>query len=486
MTRSVRLRTVRSLLALVIVVGITLFFREALPRVNQTTVALSFLLAILAVSAVWGMTVSVLMSLAAILSFNFFFLPPVGTFTVADPQNWVALLAFLVTSTVGSRLSSRIRQEADIANRRRREIEHLYTFSQKLLGEGNVIQLMNAIPNHIVDSFETGAASLFLADKQKYYRSGYGTLQLEEEQLRLAYEREEPYVDTARGFCYGPVRLGMKSIGSFGISGAPLTRQTLEAVGTLLGIAIERTRAVEQLSRTEADRQSERLKSALLDSITHNFRTPLTSIKASVTALLSTRPPQGSQQQELLEIMNEECDRLNKLVEDASEMSRLEAGEIELEFHAVPVQELIDTALANCKTSLVARNVSIQIPAGIPLVRADLTRAKEVLVHLLENANLYSEKDQPIVVSAENNGNFILFSVADHGPGIETMEQGLIFDKFYRGKDQRSVIQGTGMGLPISKAIVEAHGGTISVTSQLNHGSVFTFTLPVARAGADR
>ena len=486
MTRSVRLRTVRSLLALVIVAGITLFFREALPRVNQTTVALSFLLAILAVSAVWGMTVSVLMSLAAILSFNFFFLPPVGTFTVADPQNWVALLAFLVTSTVGSRLSSRIRQEADIANRRRREIEHLYTFSQKLLGEGNVIQLMNAIPNHIVDSFETGAASLFLADKQKYYRSGYGTLQLEEEQLRLAYEREEPYVDTARGFCYGPVRLGMKSIGSFGISGAPLTRQTLEAVGTLLGIAIERTRAVEQLSRTEADRQSERLKSALLDSITHNFRTPLTSIKASVTSLLSTRPPQGSQQQELLEIMNEECDRLNKLVEDASEMSRLEAGEIELEFHAVPVQELIDTALANCQTSLVARNFSIQIPAGIPPVRADLTRAKEVLVHLLENANLYSEKDQPIVVSAENNGNFVLFSVADHGPGIETMEQGLIFDKFYRGKDQRSVIQGTGMGLPISKAIVEAHGGTISVTSQLNHGSVFTFTLPVARAGADR
>jgi two-component system sensor histidine kinase KdpD len=278
----------------------------------------------------------------------------------------------------------------------------------------------------------------------------------------------------------------MKSIGSFGISGAPLTRQTLEAVGTLLGIAIERTRAVEQLSRTEADRQSERLKSALLDSITHNFRTPLTSIKASVTSLLSTRPPQGSQQQELLEIMNEECDRLNKLVEDASEMSRLEAGEIELEFHAVPVQELIDTALANCKTSLAERNISIQVPAGIPLVRADLTRAKEVLVHLLENANLYSEKDQPIVVSAENNVNFVLFSVADHGPGIETMEQGLIFDKFYRGKDQRSVIQGTGMGLPISKAIVEAHGGTISVTSQLNHGSVFTFTLPVARAGADR
>jgi two-component system, OmpR family, sensor histidine kinase KdpD len=486
MTHFVRHRTMRSFLALLIVAGITLFFRDAIPRVNQTTVALSFLLAILAVSAVWGMAVSVLMSVAAILAFNYFFLPPVGTFTVADPQNWVALLAFLVTSITGSRLSSRIRQEADIANRRRREIEHLYAFSQKLLGEGNVIQLMNAIPNHIVDAFESGAASLFLADKQKFYRSGYGTLQLEEQQLRIAYEREEPFIDSSRGFCYGPVRLGLKSIGSFGISGAPLTRQTLEAVGTLLGIAIERARAIEQLSRTEADRQSERLKSALLDSITHNFRTPLTSIKASVTSLLSSHPPQGSQQHELLEIMNEECDRLNKLVEDASEMSKLEAGEIELEFQPVPPRQLVDAALANCKTSLACRNVRVEVAPDISPVRVDLARAKEVLVQLLENANLYSGKDTPIVVSAENNGNFVSFSVADRGPGIDTIEQGLIFDKFYRGKDQRAVIQGTGMGLPISKAIVEAHGGTIGVTSQLDHGSVFTFTLPIARPGADR
>jgi two-component system sensor histidine kinase KdpD len=476
----------RSLLALLIVAGITLFFREVLPNVNQTTVALSFLLAILAVSAVWGMAVSVVMSVAAMLAFNYYFLPPVGTFTVTDPQNWVALFAFLVSSITGSRLSSMIRREADIANRRRHEIEHLYSFSQKLLGEGNVIQLMNAIPNHIVEAFECGAASLFLADKQKFYRSGFGTLQLEEEQLRLAYEREEPFVDSTRGFCYGPVRIGMKSIGSFGISGAPLSRQTLEAVGTLLGIAIERARAVEQLSRTEADRQSERLKSALLDSITHNFRTPLTSIKASVTSLLSRQAPAAAEQRELLEIMNEECDRLNQLVEDASEMSKLEAGEIELAFQPVSVKGLIEAALAFCRTSLGSREVHIQLPDGLPSVRADLPRAKEVLVHLLENANLYSEKNKPIVVSAEANGNVVIFSVADHGPGIDTMEQGLIFDKFYRGRDQRTVIQGTGMGLPISKAIVEAHGGTIGVTSQLNHGSVFTFSLPAARDGTDR
>src|SRR5215475_4381298 len=306
------------------------------------------------------MAVSVLMSLVAILAFNYFFLPPVGTLTVADPQNWVALFAFLVTSITGSRLSSRIRKEADVAHRRRREIEQLYTFSQKLLGEGNVIQLLNAIPNHIVEAFEAGAASVFLAEKQKFYRSGFGTLQLEEDQLRAAFEREEPAIDLAKGFCYAPIRLGIRAIGSFGISGVRVTRQTLEAVGTLLGIAIERARAVEQLSRTEADRQGQRLKSALLDSITHNFRTPLTSIKASVTSLLSPRPPDGAQQRELLEIMDEECDRLNKLVEDAAEMSMLEAGEIELQFRPVAAPELIDAALAYCKTSLGGREVTIQ------------------------------------------------------------------------------------------------------------------------------
>jgi two-component system sensor histidine kinase KdpD len=482
MQRNVRQRILRIIAAFLIIAAITVFYRKELPTVNQTTVALSFLLAILAVSAAWGMAVSALMSVAAMVAFNYFFLPPVGHLTVADPQNWVALLAFLVTAIVGSQLSSRIRKEADVAHRRRIEIEQLYAFSQKLLGEGNVIQLLNAIPNHIVESFEAGAASVFLAEKQKFYRSGFGTLQLEEEQLRAAFDREEPLIDSAKSFSYAPIRLGMKSIGSFGVSGARLTRQTLEAVGTLLGIAIERARAVEQLSKTEADRQSERLKSALLDSITHNFRTPLTSIKASVTSLLSERAPKAEQGRELLEIMDEECDRLNRLIEDAAEMARLEAGEVELQFAPVEVRDLINAAMESCKFALGERKIELQIQEGLPRVRADLARAKEVLVQLLDNANLYSEKGKQIVVSAELNGNSVMISVADQGPGIDALEQGLIFDKFYRGKDQRAVVQGTGMGLSIAKAIVEAHGGSINMTSQLGRGSVFSFTLPVLRA----
>ena len=481
MNRNVQQLVRRSIAALVIVLAITALYRGAFPTVNQTTVALSLLMAILAVSAAWGMAVSALMSVAAMLAFNYFFLPPVGRLTVADPQNWVALAAFLVTAMVGSQLSNQVRKEAVVAHQRRREIEQLYAFSQKLLGEGNVIQLLNAIPNHIVEAFEAGAASVFLAEKQKFYRSGFGTLQLEEDQLRATFEREEPLIDAGKSFSYAPIRLGMRSIGSFGISGARVTRQALEAVGTLLGIAIERARAVEQLSKTEADRQSERLKSALLDSITHNFRTPLTSIKASVTSLLSKRPPGVEQRQELLEIMDEECDRLNRLIEDAAEMARLEAGEVELQFAPAGVQTLIDAAMENCKFALAGREVRLQVQTDLPSVRVDLARAKEVLVQLLDNANLYSERGKPVVVSAESNGNAVMISVADQGPGIDALEQGMIFDKFYRGKDQRAVIQGTGMGLPIAKAIVEAHGGSISVTSQRDHGSVFTFTLPIAR-----
>src|SRR5579859_4484178 len=210
MQRNGKQRVIRVIAAFLIVAAITAFYRKAITNVNQTTVALSLLLAILAVSAAWGMAVSALMSVAAMLAFNYFFLPPIGRFTVADPQNWVALAAFLMTAIVGSQLSSRIRKAADVADRRRREIEQLYAFSQKLLGEGNVIQLLNAIPNHIVESFEAGAASVFLAEKQKFYRSGFGTLQLEEEQLRTTFEREEPLIEPGKSFSYAPIRLGMR------------------------------------------------------------------------------------------------------------------------------------------------------------------------------------------------------------------------------------------------------------------------------------
>src|SRR5213080_4215960 len=478
-------RTFGLVCAVAIIAGITFFYRHVLAA-NQTTVALSFLLAILAVSAVWGMAVSASTSVTAMLAFNYFFLPPAGTFTIADPQNWVALAAFLVTSLVGSQLSARIRKQADEANRRRHEIERLYHFSQKLLSEGNVIQLMNAIPNYIVDSFEAGAAELFLPQKDKFYRSGHGVALVDEQKTKTAFLRDEVTIEPGAGLYFVPVRLGARAIGSLGISGAMMSRQTLDAVSGLVAIAIERARAIEQLGQTEAERQGERLKSALLDSITHDFRTPLTSMKASVTSLLSSSNSDFAQSRELLTIIDEECDRLNHLVEEAGEMAKLEAGEIVLDLAPTPVNEIIGAALSHCKSALAGRRVDVRIAPGLPPVRADLERAKEALGQLIDNANLYSPKDAPITITAELTGDTVTTSVADRGPGIDDLEQTMIFDKFYRGKDQRYLVRGTGMGLPIAKAIIAAQQGSMSVTSQLGHGSVFSFTLPVERGRGTR
>jgi len=479
MSRSVVGRGIGLVVAAILLASITFVYSRVI-QVNQTTVALSFLLAILAVSAVWGMVVSVIMSVSAMLLFNYFFLPPIGTFTIADPQNWVALFAFLFTSIVGSQLSARIRKEANAAHSRRREVERLYVFSQRLLGEGNVIQLMNAIPNFLVDSFEAGAAELFVPQKGKFYRSGYGAAQVDEEQMKAAFSRDETVSDNLQGLYFLPVRLGVKPIGSLGISGARLSRQTLDAISSLVAIAMERARAVEQIGESEAERQGERLKSALLDSIAHDFRTPLTAIKAAVTDLLVSSSGQNHQQHELLTIINEECDRLNHLVEEASEMAKLEAGELQLHLEPFSVSSIIDAAVQHLRKSLGDRQIIVNVNPEAPLVRADANRTKDILVQLIDNAHLYSPKDQPITISADLTGDCVTLSVADRGPGIDPFEQGLIFDKFYRGRDQRYQVRGTGMGLPIAKAIVTAHGGAISVTSQLGHGSVFSFTLPVA------
>jgi two-component system sensor histidine kinase KdpD len=482
-TKNLPTTLARYVAALAAVLAITYFYNYT-HRFNATTVAFTYLLAILGVSALWGLSVSVFMSVVATLTYNYFFLPPVGTFTIADPQNWVALVTFLATSVLASDLSTRARNQAAEANRRRHEVERLYRFSQRLLSAGNPIELLNAIPRQIVETFAVGAAALFLVDKQKVYRSGMNMPQLDAAYLKAVIAREEVQIDAAHSVCFAPLRLGSRILGSMGISGPVLSRESLEAMGTLIAVAVERAHAIEMVGKTEAAREGERLKSALLDAITHDFRTPLTSMKASVTTLLSPAKLDGGQRDELLHIIDEECDRLNRLVGEAAEMARLEAGEVKLQLAPVRAEDLIAGALDVCKGVLGTRPIRIDLKKPGLTVRADYARAQEVLVHLIQNANLYSSPDHAITISAEEKDEFVQFSVADQGPGIGEGELGLIFDKFYRGADQRYRVQGTGMGLPIAKAIVEAHGGTIGVISQVGHGSVFSFTLPILRGTA--
>jgi two-component system sensor histidine kinase KdpD len=231
--------------------------------------------------------------------------------------------------------------------------------------------------------------------------------------------------------------------------------------------------------RSEASRESERLRSALLDSITHEFRTPLTSIKASVTSLKSEVAMNEEQRRDFVEIIDEESDRLNRLIGEAVEMARLDANEVKLELAPHPIQEAVDAALQASKDAMADHPVEVRFPDNLPAAMMDIDWIKKVLQHLVENAAKYSSVGQPIFISSEVRNGRLITSVADRGVGIDDLERSMIFDKFYRGQGQRYRVQGTGMGLAIVKAIVEAHGGRIEVSSQVGHGSVFSFGLPV-------
>lgn len=448
--------------------------------INPTTVALTFLLGVLAVSAAWGLRCAVFMAVVATLAFNYFFLPPVGTFTIADPQNWTALFAFLVTAVVASQLSERARRAARTANERRQEVERLYAFSQQLLSTDNIAELLNAIPTYIVQAFDVTASAVLVSNHPDVYRSHLEIHGLDTHQLQSVWARGEPRLDAQNQTSFVPLRLGAKVVGALGVAGAALSRSTLEAMGGLVAIAIERAGAVEKLTRTEAARESEQLRSVLLDSVTHEFRTPLTGIKASVTTLLSNSALDVSQRHELLQVIDEESDRLNKLIGEAAEMAQLDANQVELKLGPHPVEEAVRAAVDKSRNLLGQRTVACNLPANLPPVRMDANRIEEVISQLLENAAKYSGPASPIHITAEVRGRMLMTSVADQGPGIDDFEQSLIFQKFYRGHDQRLRVQGTGMGLAIAKAIVEAHGGQIGLTSQLGRGSVFYFTLPLA------
>jgi two-component system, OmpR family, sensor histidine kinase KdpD len=467
----------RYLALLALVAAIVTLFHHII-NVNPTTVALAFLLAVLFASAFWGLSYAVFLAILAALSFNFFFLPPYGTLTISDPQNWVALVAFLVTAITASELSERARREATNANQRRRDVERLYAFSQRLLLTDNVAELLNAIPRHVWEVFEGRSAAVFVVGPNEIYRSGVLT-DISEDDLKATAARGEICSDHARQISLAPLRLGTRVSGTFAISGTTLSRETLEALGGLIAIAIERAGVIEKLGKAEAARQGENLRAALLDSVTHELRTPLTGIKAAITSLLADYQLEDAQRRDLLTVINEEADRLDLLVGEAAEMAQFDAQGVHLDRKPAAVASVIESAVLESRNVVGRHPIEVRISESLPEVPMDAHRISEVLKQLMENAAKYSSAESPVTITAEIQGQSLVVSVADRGPGIDEFEQALIFDKFYRGRDQRFRVQGTGMGLAIAKAIVEAHGGTIGVTSQLGNGSVFSVTLPL-------
>jgi two-component system, OmpR family, sensor histidine kinase KdpD len=461
--------------------AIVWFYLVAVP-VNNTTVALTLLLAILGISARWGLGEASLASVVAVLELNYFFLPPAGTLTIADPQNWVALFAFLVTAVTASQLSARVRRRAAEAEERRHEVERLYALVQGVMLSRNPRHTIRELVGRVVQIFHVEGAAFYSAAAGEIVRSGPESGPASEHDLKVAAELESPSVDTNRSLVLAPVRLGARPLGGLALVGTPLSKSVVRAIADLIAISMERARALEEAGHAEAVRQSELLKAALLDALAHDIKTPLTSIKAAVTGLLGF--PRGDADKELLTIIDEETDRLNQLAAEVIAMARIEAGKLHLERRGVALDELVSGALSELDPAWKGRPLDLEIAPDLPMVDADPEFIQQVLKQLLDNALKYSPEASPITISASRKDARIVIGVADRGPGIEENERARIFDKFYRGRRHRFETKGTGMGLPIAKGIVEAHGGKIWVESEPGQGSAFLFSLPLFGGGS--
>jgi two-component system sensor histidine kinase KdpD len=461
-------------------VGVVTFLCSHLIRGNVTTVGFIYLIAVLVIAARWGFLESLVASVASVLCFNFFFFEPVGTFNIAEPENWVALFAFLVTSLVASQLSARAKRRTQEALDRRQEMERLYALSRAILLIDANASPGRQIADQIRDIFGLGTVALYDRKAGEVHHAGSGSPTGIEERLRQSAASGTAQSDAASSTVITPILLGGQTIGSLAVQGGMLSVAALQALANLVAIALEKVRGQEAANRAEAARQSEELKSTLLDSLAHEFKTPLTSIKAAATALLLTPLAGTAEQRELVSIVDEEVDHLASLVTEATQMARIEAGELRLNAGVHSAGELIGNALEQMKAATEGRKITVGVAEDLPAILVDPDLMELALRHLLDNAVKYSPPASPVAVRAEHCARGVRISVADEGPGIPERERSRVFEKFYRSPSTRQHVLGTGMGLAIAREIVSAHGGEVGIENRPGGGSQFWIILPKA------
>jgi two-component system, OmpR family, sensor histidine kinase KdpD len=452
---------------------ITVIYTEILP-VNPTTVALTYLIGILLIASGWGMAESTTASLVAVACFNFFFLPPVGTFTITDPQNWVALVAFLITATVASQLSVRARRRNVEALARQRDLERLYALSRSLLLSEGGATLPGGIARHIADAFQLRSVGLFDARTDAVSWAGPGDMTTIDSRLRDVARRAVSSRDA--GMMVTAIQLGGAPIGSLAIpADAGLSDTVLQSIANLSAIGLERARAEEATTLAEAARASSELRATVLDALAHEFKTPLTSMKAASSDLLAS-PATSAKDHELAAVIDEDLEHFQALVTDAVQMLRIDAGDFAVHPGRHRLADVVSSVVRASERRLDGHQLVSHVPNDLN-VDADRELLSLALRQLLDNALKYSPPTSTIELAATGNGS-VDISVRNSDSLIPEREQRRIFERFYRGA-QAGHVPGTGMGLAIVQQIAKAHGGALTVSSAPQAGTTFTLSLPV-------
>jgi two-component system, OmpR family, sensor histidine kinase KdpD len=465
-----------------------------------TNVALVFLTAVLIAAIRYGLWPSLYACLISVLAYNFFFLPPVYTFTIADPENVVALFFFLVVAIVASNLAARTRSQMVAARARVRTTEELFAFSRKLAGIGKLDDLLWATVYQIALMLSVRVVVLLPEGEGIAVRAGYPPEdELDESDLAAARWTWEHNRSAGRGAdtlpgakrLFLPLRTGRGIVGVLGIDrdrpGPLLTpdgRRLLDALADQVAVAIERIAFAEDVDRARVTAETERLRAALLTSISHDLRTPLASILGALTSLRSYGEIYDAKtRDELMATIQSEAERLNRFIGNLLDMTRLESGAVALKPEPVDAAEIVGTALRRASRIVADHRVELDFAPELPLLKADYLLLEQVLFNLLDNAAKFTPIGTAIRVVGRRDGDFVALRIEDEGPGIPEGERERIFDKFYRVHAQDRQRAGTGLGLAICRGFVEAMGGTIVAGNRSERsGAVFTVRLPAAEA----
>ncbi|MGH7264086.1 MAG: DUF4118 domain-containing protein, partial [Candidatus Rokuibacteriota bacterium] len=465
------------------------------PYFELSNLAMVYLLGVVLAATRLGRAPSILAAGLAVAAFDFFFVPPYLTFRVADARYLVTFGVMLVVALVIGTLTVRIRQQAEWARQRERRTSAVYAMTQELARLRVVDDLLRAAVRHVADTFVSEVA-IFLPDAEGELVARAGRLAVagddtdEREACRRAYERgptSRPAGDPVRagGARYVPLAASRGVIGVLAVRPVgpdtfvePEQRHLLETFAAQTAQAIERATLAEEAHQARLRVESERLRNALLSSVSHDFRTPLATITGAASSLLDGMdrldPPA---RRELLTAIHEEGERLNRLVHDLLDMTRLESGAVEVRKEWHPLEEIVGAALSRLGRRLTDRPVTTRLPVDLPLVGLDGVLLEQALINLLENALAHTPGGSPIEVSASAHDGAVRLEIADRGPGLPPGDETRLFEKFHRGR--LAGPGGVGLGLAICRGIVEAHGGRISAENRPGGGAVFRIVLPL-------